>query len=105
MIYHDGDSFDASAVNLSRSDSFLTCDTLVQAGERLVVYITGISEDDPGDVFELNAEVVWFAKEGIAEARVRRGMGVRFVDVADETRERLGALVVHTIEKRLARLK
>jgi len=56
-------------------------------------------------VFELNAEVVWFAKEGIAEARVRRGIGVRFVDVADEMRERLGALVVHTIEKRLARLK
>ena len=105
MIHHDGESFDASVVNLSRSGSFLACDTLVQAGERLVVYITGISEDDPGDVFELDAEVVWCAERGIPEARIRRGMGVRFVDVADETRERLGALVVHTIEKRLARLK
>ena len=105
MIHHDGESFDANVVNLSRSGSFLASDTLVKAVERLIVYITGMSEDDPGDVFELNAEVVWCAEEGIAETSIRRGMGIRFVDVADETRERLGLLVVHTIEKRLARLK
>ncbi len=104
MVHHDGESFDASVVNLSRSGSFLASDTLVQVGERLIVYITGISEDDAGDVFELNAEVLWCAEEGVPEARIRRGMGVHFVDVADETRERLGSLVVNTIEKRLARL-
>ncbi len=54
-------------------------------------------------MLELTGEVVWCAEEGIPEARIRRGMGIRLVDVSEETGERLESLVVKTIEKRLTR--
>lgn len=104
MVQHEGQSFDASVVNVSRGGVFLASDTLVEAGASLTLYIAGLSRDDePGDVLELSGEVVWCAEEGIPEARIRRGMGIRLVDVSEETGDRLESLVVKTIEDRIAR--
>lgn len=104
IVNHNDESFDANVVNLSRGGTFLASDTLADVGERLIVYISGISSDDPGDVLELDGEVIWCAERGVPEARVHRGMGVRFVDVSDDTRKRLESFVVRTIERRLSSL-
>jgi len=104
IVNYADDSFDASVVNLSRGGTFLASDTLADVGERLTVYISGISKDDSDDVLELDGEVIWCAERGVPEARVHRGMGVRFLDVSDETRTRLESLVVKTIERRLSGL-
>lgn len=104
MVEHDGDSFDANVVNVSRGGVFLASETLAEAGARLTLYLVGIADDDdPGEMLELEGEVVWCAEEGIPEARIRRGMGIRLVDLSDETGDRLESLVVKTIEKRLSR--
>ena len=68
MVEHEGGSFDANVVNVSRGGIFLASE-----------------------------------EEGIPEARIRRGMGIRLVDLSEETGERLESLVVKTIEKRLTR--
>ena len=86
MVEHEGGSFDASVVNVSRGGVFLASDTLADAGSRLTLYLVGLSDDDePGDMLELKGEVVWRAEEGVPEARIRRGMGIRLVDVSEET--------------------
>lgn len=103
MVEHDGGSFDANVVNVSRCGVFLASETLAAAGSTLTLYIVGLSDDDdPGDMLELSGEVVWCAEEGIPELRIRRGMGIRFVDLSEETGDRLESLVVKTIEKRLS---
>lgn len=101
VVYHGDASFDANVVNLSRGGAFLATDTLAEAGERLTVYISGISMEDSADVLELRGEVIWCAEKGVPEARIQRGMGVRFLDVTEDTRERLEHLVVTAIERRL----
>lgn len=104
MVEHDGGSFDASVVNVSRGGVFLASETLAESGTRLTVYIAGLSDDDePGDMLELSGEVVWRADNGIPEAGIRRGMGIRLVDMSDETGNQLESLVAKTIEKRLSR--
>jgi hypothetical protein len=104
MVEHEGGSFDANVVNVSRGGVFLASDTLAHAGSRLTLYLVGLSDDDePGDMLELSGEDVWCAEDGIPEARNRRGMGIRLVDLSEETGDRLESLVVKTIEKRLAR--
>jgi Tfp pilus assembly protein PilZ len=105
VVQHEGNSFDANVVNVSRGGVFLASETLAESGARLTVYIAGLSDDDePGDMLELSGEVVWCADEGIPEARIRRGMGIRLVDLSDEAGERLESLVAKTIEKRLSRI-
>ncbi len=105
MVEHEGGSFDASVVNVSRRGVFLASETLAESGSRLTVYIVGLSDDDePGDMLELTGEVVWRADDGIPEARIRRGMGLRLIDVSEETGDRLESLVAKTIEKRLSQL-
>lgn len=104
MVHHEGQTFDANVVNVSRGGVFLASETLVESGSPLTLYIAGLSEDDePGDMLELSGEVVWCAEEGIPEARIRRGMGIRLTDVSEETGNRLESLVVKTIEERLSR--
>lgn len=104
MVEHDGDSYDANVVNVSRGGVFLASETLAKTGSHLTLYLVGLSDDDePGDMIELSGEVVWCAEEGIPEARIRRGMGIRLVDLSEETGDRLESLVVKTIEKRLSR--
>lgn len=103
MVEHEGGAFDANVVNLSRGGVFLASDTLREAGSRLTIYLVGLCEgDDPGDVLELTGEVVWCNEEGIPEARIQRGMGIRLVDLSEETGARLESLVFKTIAKRLS---
>ena len=103
MVEHDGDSFDANVVNVSRGGVFLASETLAETGSRLTLYLVGLSDDDDrGHMLELNGEVVWCAEEGIPEARIRRGMGIRLVDLSEETGDQLESLVLKTIEKRIS---
>ncbi|HSF16886.1 MAG TPA: PilZ domain-containing protein [Vicinamibacteria bacterium] len=104
VVDHEGGSFDASVVNLSRGGTFLATDTLVDVGTRVTLYIAGISFDDSGDMLELQGEVIWCAKTGIPELRIRRGIGVRFIGVSGETEKKLSSLVFHTIERRISEL-
>lgn len=104
VVDHEGGSFDASVVNLSRGGTFLATDTLVEVGTRVTLYIAGIAAEDSGDMLELQGEVIWCAKAGIPELRIRRGIGVQFLDVSEETEDKLASLVINTIERRISEL-
>lgn len=105
IVEHEGGSFDANVVNVSRGGVFLASDTLAETGSRLTLYLAEMADDDePGDMLELSGEVVWCAEQGIPEARISRGMGIRLVDLSEQAGDQLESLVVKTIEKRLSRV-
>ncbi len=77
--------------NISEVGIFLSSHEPMPIGTRLKLRFGGVDQDD--DIFELEGEVVWVNPFREAGENLNPGMGVRFVDLDDELRERIVRLV------------
>ena len=82
LVYDDGASFNAGAVHdVSEGGLFLETPVPLDVGTE----VTLTPLDDAGDtLFEVRAKVV---------RKVRNGMGLQFVDLADEDRDQVVAMI------------
>ncbi len=82
-------------INMCISGAFVSCSPPLDVGERVNIAIT--IPDDQEIVLE--CEVVW-NNSGIPEDRVvSRGMGVRFLGISNESREKLNRILSKQEEK------
>jgi hypothetical protein len=104
VLLHEDRCHRARIVNLSRGGAFVASESLLPVGSRPTVYVSGMSGGSEDEVLELTGEVTWCVEKEFPQAELPRGMGLRFLDIPDETRHKLDFLVVAAIEKQLARL-
>ena len=81
----------AYITNISATGIFVRTTSPEPPGTRLNLRFT---PDDAGPMVEVEGEVIWINpfRPGVAD-NLHPGMGIRFVDLEDETRERLLELV------------
>lgn len=103
ILRYDDGCLNASVVNLSRGGAFLAAEILLPVGIHVVVYLAELPGTEDDEILELQGEVTWLWEGDIAETNLPRGMGIRFVAMPEPLRERLDALVLGVIERRLAR--
>ena len=85
--YGSGDTFLFSYIeNISEMGIFIRTDDPMQVGETL-----SMSFGHGGNVFELMGEVAWI--NPVRPDSINPGMGVRFIDLTPEQRERVVELV------------
>jgi len=104
ILLHEDRCHRARIVNLSRGGAFVASESLLPVGSRPTVYVSGMSGGDEDEVLELKGEVTWRVEKEFPQVDLPRGMGLRFLDVPEETRRKLDFLVVGVIEKQLASL-
>lgn len=103
-VLHEDGCLQARVVNLSRGGVFLAARNLLPIGAETTLYVAGINGNCEDEVLESKGEVIWCTKRGVPEATLPRGMGLRFVDVTPETKERLESLMAGSIETQLSGL-
>jgi len=103
VFQHTGDHFTGRVVNLSRRGLFLASERIFEAGACLEICLSQIDRDTE-DLFEVEGEVAWVTKNGVAELDLPRGMGIHFVDPQPNVVEKLDSYVVETIARHLSRL-
>ena len=104
ILQHEGGCLSARIVNLSRGGVFLAASTLFPVGIVTTVFLADVPGCTEGEILELEGEVTWVASSGVSKAGLPRGMGLRFVNVSEDLRERLDSLVLGILEQRLAHL-
>ena len=104
IVRYEEGCLQARVVNLSRGGVFLGARNLLPIGAQPTLYLAGIDGNFENEVLESKGEVIWCTKRGIPEAALPRGMGLRFVDVIPETRNRLESLIAGSIETQLSGL-
>ncbi|MGH9460154.1 MAG: PilZ domain-containing protein [Vicinamibacteria bacterium] len=103
VFEHEGRHYTARVVNLSKSGVFIASEALLPTGSILTLYLASIGSRDQ-ELLEAKGVVAWSSKQGVPEADLPRGMGVRFVDFPREAQEKVDAYVVETIARRLSGL-
>ena len=103
VLQHAGEHFTGRVINLSRSGLFLASERLFGVGECIEICLSQIGRDAE-DLFEVEGEVAWVTKNGVAELDLPRGMGIHFVDPPPNVIEKLDCYVVATIARQLSRL-
>ncbi|HEX9725084.1 MAG TPA: PilZ domain-containing protein [Vicinamibacteria bacterium] len=103
VFQHAGEHFTGGVVNLSRSGLFLASERLFEIGACLEICLSQIDRDTEG-LFEVQGEVAWLTKHGVAELDLPRGMGIHFVDPPQSVVEKLDSYVVESIARHLSRL-
>jgi Tfp pilus assembly protein PilZ len=94
---------DARIVNLSRGGVFVAAKTLLPAGSRPTLHLPEFPETSDA-ILAVETEVTWCTEGGIREARLPRGMGLRFTEPSESNRDRIAALLLTTVEERLSGL-
>ncbi len=94
----------ARVVNLSRGGAFLAAETLLPIGFHIDVYLSDIPGVVEGEVLEVEGEVSWLAKYGVPDANLPKGMGICFLEMPADLRERMDSLVLGILEQRLSHL-
>lgn len=88
--YADGDTFlFAYLQNISEMGIFIRAEEPLPLGTRLRMRF----QDEGGEPFVLRGEVAWINPYRAGGENLNPGMGVRFVDLTPERRERVVALV------------
>ena len=99
IVHHGGGSLTARVINLGRGGVFLSSDTLFPAGIRTSVYLADIPGAKHGEILKLEGRVVWLSEQGMPDVSLPRGMGISFVSMTPEQRDRLDSLVLGILER------
>ena len=103
ILQLDDGCYRARLVNLSRGGAFVAAETLLEIGARPTLHVSGLGGEED-DVLELTGEVTWRMERVFPEEDFASGMGLRFVELQGETRDKLDSIVVAAIEKQLSGL-
>ena len=103
LVEYEGQPHTARVLNLSCGGVFLTSEDHWPVGSRLTLYLANIVRGLEA-LLEIRCEVAWAAEEGISEAGLPRGMGIRFVGLPKNIERKLDTLVLEILEKQLSTL-
>ena len=104
IVFEIGNEFHAGyAVNLSRGGMFLSHNEVLPVKSNLKIYLASPDAVDEALV-EAPGEVAWVTEQGIVEASLPRGMGVRFGRSIAYVQRHLDAMVVDCLVRHLSGL-
>jgi hypothetical protein len=102
IIQHQSDYLSARLGNLSRGGALLLSDTLFEKGSRLTLHLTRI--DQRKGLLLTDGDVVWHTNKGPTESQSLHRMGIQFVGLEKDDRDKLDAFIIESIETRLLSL-